>query len=198
VYWQRNWEADSLSHAIALPHLTEPSLHQVVAAQSNQMVRNRGQWERAEEEGEDHTHQAPRCIPGRHGEAVSARLTRRGRGESSPRFTRSTTSGASTIEHMRGASTWAPSACSASSSGKALHRSVRRRQISSRESNPISSERKRSVIPFGGAGRGRRGEHFAQGGGSRGHRSWPERLGSGGGDPSCQRDRGEREKCERG
>jgi hypothetical protein len=161
------------------------------------MVKNRGQWERAEEEGEDHTHQAPRCIPGRHGEAVPAWPTRRGRGESSPRCTGSTTSGASTGERTRGASTWAPSACSASSSGEAPHQSVRRRQILSGESNPISSERKRSAIPFGGAGIGRGGEHFAQGGGSRGHRSWLERPG-GGGDPSRQRDRGEREECERG
>jgi hypothetical protein len=39
------------------------------------------------------------------------------------------------------------------------------------------------VIPFGGAGRGRRGECFAQGGDGGVHRSWPERPGGGGGEP---------------
>jgi hypothetical protein len=29
--------------------------------------------EKAEEEKENHTHQTPRCIPGRHGEAVAVR-----------------------------------------------------------------------------------------------------------------------------
>jgi hypothetical protein len=55
-----------------------------------------------------HTHQAPRCIPGRHGEAVPARPTRRGRGETSPRGTGSTTSGASTGEHTHETSIGAP------------------------------------------------------------------------------------------
>jgi hypothetical protein len=76
----------------------------------NQLVRDHGQWERAKEEGGIHTHQTSRCIPGRHGEAVPARPTRRGRGRTSPRCTGSTTSGASTGERTRGASTWAPSA----------------------------------------------------------------------------------------
>jgi hypothetical protein len=49
----------------------------------DQLVRERGRGERAEKEEEDHTYQAPRCIPGRHGEAVPARPTRRGRGETS-------------------------------------------------------------------------------------------------------------------
>jgi hypothetical protein len=145
------------------------------------LVRERGQWERAEEEEEVHTHQAPRCIPGRHGEAVPARSTRHVRGRTSPRCTGSTTPGASTGERTRRASTWASSAFLASSSGGAPHQSVRRRQIPSRESNPISSERKRSAIPFGGAGRGRVGEHFTQGGSNRGYRSWPEKRGGGGG-----------------
>jgi hypothetical protein len=38
------------------------------------------------------------------------------------------------------------------------------------------------VIPLGGAGRGRRGECFAQGGGGGGHRSWPGKAGDVGGD----------------
>jgi hypothetical protein len=40
--------------------------------------------EKVEEEEENHTHPTPRCIPGRHGETVPARPTRRGRGKSSP------------------------------------------------------------------------------------------------------------------
>jgi hypothetical protein len=35
--------------------------------------------EKAEEEEKNHIHQTPRCIPGRHGEAVPARPNRRGR-----------------------------------------------------------------------------------------------------------------------
>jgi hypothetical protein len=40
--------------------------------------------EKVEEEEENHTYQTPGCIPGRHGKAVPARPTRRGRGKSSP------------------------------------------------------------------------------------------------------------------
>jgi hypothetical protein len=48
---------------------------------------------------------------------------------------------------------------------------ARRRQIPRGEINPISSERRRPAILFGGAGRGRGVEHFAQDGGNSGHRS---------------------------
>jgi hypothetical protein len=87
---------------------------------------------------------------------------------------------------------------SASSSGEAPHRSARSRQIPREKINLISSERRRPAIPLGGAGRGRGVEHLAQGGGSSGHRSWPEKPGDGGGDPGHQRDRGEREESEWG
>jgi hypothetical protein len=57
----------------------------------DQLVRNHGQMasnrvQRREGKGEkkNHTHQTPRCIPGRHGGAVPVRPTRRGRGKSSP------------------------------------------------------------------------------------------------------------------
>jgi hypothetical protein len=53
------------------------------------------------------------------------------------------------------------------------------------------------VIPFGGAGRGRGGECFAQGGDGGGHRSWPERPGGGGDPESPVRSRG-RERSARG
>jgi hypothetical protein len=70
-----------------------------------------------------------------------------------------------------------------------------RRQIPRGRTTPISSWRRRLVIPLGGVGRGRRGACFAQGGSGRVHRSWPERLG-GGGDPVARGKRGEEEVCE--
>jgi hypothetical protein len=72
---------------------------------------------------------------------------------------------------------------SASSSGEAPHRRARKQQIPGGKTTPISSGRKRPAIPLGGAGRGRGGGCFAQGGDGGGHRSWPERQGSGGGEP---------------
>jgi hypothetical protein len=58
---------------------------------------------------------------------------------------------------------------------------------------PISSGRMRPAIPLGGAGRGRGGECFAQGGDGGGHRSWLERQGGGGEPESLERSRrGER------
>jgi hypothetical protein len=48
------------------------------------MASNRGQREKAEEEEENHTHQMPRRMPGRHGGAVPARPARGYPGMSSP------------------------------------------------------------------------------------------------------------------
>jgi hypothetical protein len=53
------------------------------------------------------------------------------------------------------------------------------------------------MIPFGGDGRGRGGEYFAQGGGIEDHRSWPKRPGSGG-DPVVARELEGRERKVRG
>jgi hypothetical protein len=65
------------------------------------------------------------------------------------------------------------------------------RRIPRGNTTQVSSERRRPAIPLGGAGGGRWGEWFTQGGDDDGRRSRPEWPGDGGGDPDRQRSRRE-------
>jgi hypothetical protein len=208
--------AESLSHVIAQPQLTESSLHQAAAAQSKiyelgslfltnwseSVASERGQRKQRKitltrRPGAYLAGMARQCPRGRPGAVDQARP----RGDFTWMHREHHTWSFHRRAHMRSASTWASSACSASSSDEAPHRSDRRRQIPSGESKPISSEGKRLAIPFGGAGRGRVGEHFALGGGSGTRRSRPELPDDGGGDlrsPEREKVKGERWGAEAG
>jgi hypothetical protein len=122
--------------------------------------------------GGGEAHQSPRCSSRWHGRAVPARPARGCLGKTSPshtgELTRSTSTGASSAS---------------SSSVRHSSRGAQRRQIPRGGITPISSGRKRSANPLGGASRERGGERFAQGGDGGGHRGWPERPGDGGDDP---------------
>jgi hypothetical protein len=87
--------AGRLSHVAAQSQLTESNMHPAAASQSKlcelgslvltSIVRDHSQGEKQRVERRRRSaHQSPRCIPGRHGGAVPARLTRRGRGKTSP------------------------------------------------------------------------------------------------------------------
>jgi hypothetical protein len=90
-----------IKHFITREHVLKQSSFRQTAAQSKvcelgSLILTNWSETVASERGQGkkekiHTHQTPRCIPGRHGEAVPARPTRRGRGKSSLSCTGSTT-----------------------------------------------------------------------------------------------------------
>jgi hypothetical protein len=139
----------------------------------------------------------PRSLSGRHGGAVPARLARGYPRESSPQHHRRSTHTWTTGEaHTLGP----PQASTARLVRRSGEVRVWRRQrgdFPSEIQPRISSQRKQPPNLFGGGGRGRRGEHFAQGG-SGGVR-WRQLESSGNGEairasqePECRVKRGVR------
>jgi hypothetical protein len=147
------------------------------------MASDRGQ-RREGQRGRRGTHQSPKCIPGRHGEAVLARPTKRGLGKSSP---------TAASQHREHPPRMLPPVPLSHQNHRIAHcryrekicRSIRLGGVGSRRNlsqdwPEISSEVWHLPNPSGGGGRGHWGGHFAPDGGSGSRWRWPGSAGGGG------------------